>query len=90
VKAGSGASEEPVVKPKERKKLLVLGGNGFVDSHVCMEALSRGMPVVSLSWMGWPDAVDGSWANNMVWVHSDLFDPARWQDALEEVQAVVL
>jgi uncharacterized protein YbjT (DUF2867 family) len=89
VKAGSGASEEPVVKPKERKKLLVLGGNGFVDSHVCMEALSRGMPVVSLSRTGRPDAVDGSWANNVVWVRGDLFDPARWQDALEEVQAVV-
>lgn len=92
-KVGSAASavggEEPVVKPKERKKLLVLGGNGFVGSHVCMEALSRGVPVVSLNRTGRPDGTEGSWVNNVVWVRGDLFDPSRWEDSLDEVQAVI-
>ena len=92
-KPGAAASavggEEPVVKPKERKKLLVLGGNGFVGSHVCMEALGRGVPVVSLNRTGRPDAADGSWVNNVMWVRGDLFDPARWEDSLDEVQAVI-
>lgn len=30
-------------------QLLVLGGNGFVGSHVCREALKRGLTVSSLS-----------------------------------------
>lgn len=30
-------------------KLLVLGGNGFVGSHVCREALNHGLSVASLS-----------------------------------------
>uniref|UniRef100_A0A6N2LFI8 NAD-dependent epimerase/dehydratase domain-containing protein n=1 Tax=Salix viminalis TaxID=40686 RepID=A0A6N2LFI8_SALVM len=33
--------------PKE--KLLVLGGNGFVGSHICIEALAHGLDVSSLS-----------------------------------------
>lgn len=30
-------------------QLLVLGGNGFVGSHVCREALGHGLTVSSLS-----------------------------------------
>lgn len=80
--------EEPVVKPKERKKLLVLGGNGFVGSHVCEEALTRGVPVVSLNRTGRPEGTD-AWVNNVVWVRGDLFDPSQWKESLEEVQAVI-
>lgn len=81
--------EEEIVKPKERKKLLVLGGNGFVGSHVCMEALARGVPVVSLNRTGRPNTSDSSWTNNVVWVRGDLFDPSRWEGSLDEVQSVI-
>jgi nucleoside-diphosphate-sugar epimerase len=37
------------VPPPPTEKLLVLGGNGFVGSHVCKEALDRGLSVSSLS-----------------------------------------
>lgn len=30
-------------------QLLVLGGNGFVGTHVCKEAVSRGLTVASLN-----------------------------------------
>lgn len=33
-------------------KLLVLGGNGFVGSHICREAINRGLSVASLSRYG--------------------------------------
>ncbi|TQD75801.1 hypothetical protein C1H46_038698 [Malus baccata] len=37
------------IPPPPTDKLLVLGGNGFVGSHVCREALDRGLSVASLS-----------------------------------------
>ncbi|ONK76515.1 uncharacterized protein A4U43_C03F28970 [Asparagus officinalis] len=37
------------VPPPPSEKLLVLGGNGFVGSHVCKEALEHGLSVASLS-----------------------------------------
>ncbi|KAK3019238.1 hypothetical protein RJ639_004682 [Escallonia herrerae] len=37
------------VPPSTTVKLLVLGGNGFVGSHVCKEALNHGLSVASLS-----------------------------------------
>lgn len=78
-----------VETPKERTKILVLGGSGFVGSHVCMEALHRSLPVVSLNRSGRPEISNESWVNNVVWVRGDLFDPSRWQNSLEDVQAVI-
>ncbi|WVZ21327.1 hypothetical protein V8G54_008649 [Vigna mungo] len=37
------------VPPPPTEKLLVLGGNGFVGSHICREALERGLSVASIS-----------------------------------------
>ncbi|KAM1841982.1 hypothetical protein ACFX13_016738 [Malus domestica] len=37
------------IPPPPTDKFLVLGGNGFVGSHVCREALDRGLSVSSLS-----------------------------------------
>ncbi|EFH46998.1 hypothetical protein ARALYDRAFT_916279 [Arabidopsis lyrata subsp. lyrata] len=37
------------VPPTPTEKLLVRGGNGFVGSHICKEALDRGLSVSSLS-----------------------------------------
>ncbi|KAJ7000674.1 hypothetical protein NC653_011199 [Populus alba x Populus x berolinensis] len=41
------AEREEFTPPRE--KLLVLGGNGFVGSHICIEALAHGLNVSSLS-----------------------------------------
>jgi nucleoside-diphosphate-sugar epimerase len=95
-------SEETVVEaaeaaePKaalERSKILVLGGNGFVGTHACQEALSRHLPVVSMSRSGRPAATvhDDPWINNVTWVRGDIFHPERWKDTipLEEVSAVI-
>ncbi|KAL0757054.1 hypothetical protein Bca101_094722 [Brassica carinata] len=48
------------------EQLLVLGGNGFVGSHVCKEALDRGLSVSSLSRSG-RSSVQESWASRVTW-----------------------
>ncbi|GJT74416.1 NAD(P)-binding domain-containing protein, partial [Tanacetum coccineum] len=37
------------VPPPPADKLLVLGGSGFVGSHICKEAINRGLNVASIS-----------------------------------------
>uniref|UniRef100_A0A2P2JMR8 NAD-dependent epimerase/dehydratase domain-containing protein n=1 Tax=Rhizophora mucronata TaxID=61149 RepID=A0A2P2JMR8_RHIMU len=54
------------VPPPPTEKLLVLGGNGFVGSNVCREALNRGLSVASLSRSG-RSSIHDSWANTVIW-----------------------
>jgi uncharacterized protein YbjT (DUF2867 family) len=92
-------SEEPVVEAEpvetkfaERSKLLVLGGNGFVGTHVCQEALTRHIPVVSISRSGRPAAAAHDhhpWMNGVNWIQGDILHPERWKHALQEVSAVI-
>lgn len=80
---------EPIEsKAVDRKKLLVLGGNGYVGTHVCKEALAKGFPVMSLSRSGRP-GVHEPWSDSVNWVKGDLFHPEGWKDALEEASAVI-
>ena len=48
-------------------KLLVFGGNGFVGSRVCEEALKTGLDVVSISRSGRPK-LSADWVSSMEWV----------------------
>nr|XP_016455623.1 PREDICTED: uncharacterized protein At1g32220, chloroplastic-like isoform X1 [Nicotiana tabacum] len=74
--------------PPPTEKLLVLGGNGFVGSHVCKEALDRGLTVASLSRTGRP-SIQESWANNVVWHQGNLLSTDSWKDALKGVTSVI-
>ncbi|XP_050364268.1 uncharacterized protein At1g32220, chloroplastic [Argentina anserina] len=76
------------VPPPPTEKLLVLGGNGFVGSHVCREALDRGLSVVSLSRSGRSKLHD-TWANNVTWRQGNLLSPDSWKDALDGVTSVI-
>ncbi|ESR44095.1 hypothetical protein CICLE_v10012367mg [Citrus x clementina] len=62
----SEGTETPNVKPPSNEKVLVLGGNGFVGSHICKEALERGLTVSSFSRSGRSSLKD-SWAESVVW-----------------------
>lgn len=80
---------EPVENQStDRTKVLVLGGNGYVGSHVCKEALGKGFPVMSLSRSGRP-GVHEPWADSVTWVRGDLFEPAKWENELDDVSAVI-
>ncbi|KAK9116260.1 hypothetical protein Sjap_015207 [Stephania japonica] len=76
------------VPPPLSEKLLVLGGNGFVGSHICQEALDRGLNVASLSRSG-RTRIKDSWANKVIWHQGNLLSPDSWRDALNGVTSVV-
>lgn len=74
--------------PPPSEKLLVLGGNGFVGSHICREALDRGLTVASLSRSGRSSLRD-SWATNVIWHQGNLLSSDSWKEALDGVTAVI-
>ncbi|XP_021291018.1 uncharacterized protein At1g32220, chloroplastic isoform X2 [Herrania umbratica] len=69
-------------------KLLVLGGNGFVGSHICREALEQGLTVSSLSRSGRPSLHD-SWVNDVLWHKGDLLSPGSLKQAMSEATSVI-
>ncbi|KAJ9556266.1 hypothetical protein OSB04_010880 [Centaurea solstitialis] len=71
-----------------QEKLLVLGGSGFVGSHICKEALDRGLSVTSLSRSGKP-SIQEPWANNVHWHQGDLLSGSSWKEALNGVTSIV-
>lgn len=76
------------VPPPPSEKLLVLGGNGFVGSHICKEALDRGLSVHSLSRSG-KSSVQEAWANNVTWHQGDLLSVDSLKEALNGVTSVI-
>ncbi|KAJ4707724.1 NAD(P)-binding rossmann-fold protein [Melia azedarach] len=76
------------VPPPPTEKLLVLGGNGFVGSHICREALDRGLTVASLSRSG-RSSLHDSWANNVIWHQGNLLSSDSWKEALDGVTSVI-
>lgn len=74
--------------PPPTEKLLVLGGNGFVGSHICKEAVDRGVTVASLSRTG-RSSIQDSWANSVIWHQGNLFSTDSWKDALKGVTSVI-
>ncbi|ONI33006.1 hypothetical protein PRUPE_1G399300 [Prunus persica] len=76
------------IPPPPTEKLLVLGGNGFVGSHVCREALDRGLSVASLSRSG-RSSLHDPWASNVTWHKGNLLSPESLKDALDGVTSVI-
>ncbi len=48
-------------------KILVFGGNGFVGSRVCEEAVKTGLSVVSVNRSG-PPKLSADWVSKVEWV----------------------
>uniref|UniRef100_A0A5B6ZSW8 NAD(P)-binding domain-containing protein n=1 Tax=Davidia involucrata TaxID=16924 RepID=A0A5B6ZSW8_DAVIN len=76
------------VTPPPTEKLLVLGGNGFVGSHICREALKRGWTVSSVSRSG-RSSLHESWANSVFWHQGNLLSPDSLKNALNGVTSVI-
>ena len=53
--------------------LIVLGGSGFIGSHICQAALSHGCKVTSLSRSGQPLLVE-DWTSKINWQKVDLLN----------------
>ncbi|KAL0026968.1 hypothetical protein WJX79_003842 [Trebouxia sp. C0005] len=69
-------------------KLIVFGGNGFVGTRVCEEALQTGLAVVSINRSGAPKAT-APWTSEVEWVKADAFEPDEWRDQLQGAVGVV-
>jgi len=70
--------------------LVVVGGNGFVGSHVIKEALTQGMQVVSLNRTGRPNWSEG-WVDQVSWLTGDMLDDPKddLKEALSQAKGVV-
>ena len=53
-------------------KLVVFGGNGYVGSRVCQQALAMGCGVVNVSRSGRPRNLRGDWLDQVEWVQVGL------------------
>lgn len=63
-------------------KLLVFGGNGFVGSRVCEEAVKTGLQIVSINRSGRPKQ-SAPWIDEVDWVQAsgtDSFTPREQHD----------
>ena len=71
------------------KRLVVLGGGGFVGSAVAQEALSRGLRVLCLSRSGRSD-VPGDWSDRVTWGKADALQAETYRHHLRDADAVVV
>lgn len=71
-------------------KLVVFGGNGYVGSRVCQQALAMGCGVVSINRSGRPRNLHGDWLDQVEWVQGDALDPQEaWRGVLKGAAGVV-
>ena len=63
-------------------KLLVFGGNGFVGTRVCEEALNTGLAVVSVNRSGPPKGAP-AWAAQVQWVQVLLYSSRLGNDNMD-------
>lgn len=70
------------------KRLLVLGGNGFIGSAICKFALSQGLQVSSVSRSGSPKA-PLEWHSRVDYVSANALEPSSYSQALSEADAIV-
>lgn len=75
------------------RKVLVVGGNGFVGSAVCKAALAHGMGVTSISASGkpyrTPKGHTPDWVEKVEWRKADAMNADTYADILPGVNAVV-
>lgn len=83
------AATAAVSKPGEGKKLLVLGGNGYVGREVCKLAVARGYQVTSLSRRGVNPDIKDKTLSAVNWVRGDAADEATVRNLVGENDAVV-
>jgi len=69
------------------KKVVVLGGSGFVGQRICQQLVEKGASVTSLSRSG-PPAKAGAWAGKVQWERGDVLN-ADLTPVLSGAEAVI-
>ncbi|KAI0006142.1 NAD-P-binding protein [Russula compacta] len=79
--------------PPVLRKVLVVGGNGFIGSAVCQAALRHGYRVTSISSSGRPFQTPKghmpTWTAKVEWLKADALRPETYSHLLPDVSAVV-
>ncbi|RUP21721.1 hypothetical protein BC936DRAFT_139168, partial [Jimgerdemannia flammicorona] len=75
------------------KKVLVVGGTGFLGLNVCRVAAMKGWEVVSLSRRGlqpsFYDRGTPDWAEKVTWVSGDSLEPSTYAEHLVGAHSVI-
>ncbi|KAF8798068.1 NAD(P)-binding protein [Phlegmacium glaucopus] len=75
------------------RRILVVGGNGFIGSAVCKAALKQGIQVTSVSSSGLPFRTakghSPAWTSNVDWQQGDALHPQTFTHIFPEVDGVV-
>ncbi|KAG6845328.1 hypothetical protein H0H87_010785 [Tephrocybe sp. NHM501043] len=75
------------------RRILVIGGNGFIGSAICKAALAKGIQVTSISSSGLPyRSAKGhapAWVNKVDWQRGDALHPESFAHLLPEVDGVI-
>ncbi|KAF8092251.1 hypothetical protein N665_0420s0018 [Sinapis alba] len=87
VKCSYAEAPIDIVADVSSERVVVLGGNGFVGSAICKQAISNGIEVVSVNMSGRPSLQD-SWLDQVTWVTGDVFY-LNWDEVLLGATAVV-
>ncbi|GAA5833881.1 hypothetical protein JCM11251_005996 [Rhodosporidiobolus azoricus] len=78
---------------EQAKRVLIVGGNGFVGSAVARKAVARGWKVTSLSRSGTPFRTPAghapAWVGEVDWRAGSAFQPETYESLLEQQDAVV-
>ncbi|KAG6851021.1 hypothetical protein H0H93_004508 [Arthromyces matolae] len=75
------------------RKILVVGGNGFIGSAICKAALAKGIEVTSVSSSGQPYRTQKGhvpvWTSKVDWQKGDALHPESFAHLFPEVDGVV-
>ncbi|KAI8336736.1 hypothetical protein BC941DRAFT_427955 [Chlamydoabsidia padenii] len=75
------------------RKLLIVGGSGFLGQSMCKAAAQKGWQTISLSRHGEPETFTKqgkpAWANEVEWARGDSLDPDSYKHLLKDVTNVV-
>eukprot|EP00929_Paragymnodinium_shiwhaense_P120390 TRINITY_DN92317_c0_g1_i1.p1 TRINITY_DN92317_c0_g1~~TRINITY_DN92317_c0_g1_i1.p1 ORF type:complete len:375 (+),score=89.71 TRINITY_DN92317_c0_g1_i1:45-1127(+) len=87
--AFGGDGDGAMVRSGAGKRLLVLGGNGYVGKQVCKVAVEKGFTVTSLSRRGENPDVDDEQLQAVRWIKGDATDFATVKQHVDESDVVV-
>ena len=89
VQSTAGLISLPTPRASGSKKMVVLGGSGFVGRKVCEIAVGRGWDVTSLSRRGENPLPSDAALSQVTWLAGDATDPSVVSDAVRGADAAV-
>jgi nucleoside-diphosphate-sugar epimerase len=73
---------------KNKHRLLVIGGSGFVGSNILQRAVQKGIEVKSFNRTGKPTWQDVPWIEQVDWIKGDAFDQVELEKAMDGITGV--